>query len=427
MAPKEKVVSKKHIARLERERRQVKLIQYIAIGVVVAVILILAYGYLDINYLQGRQPVVEVNGDKITTNEFQARVVLQRNDLLTQYLQYTQYQQFGLDTSAQLQQIESTLSTPSIVGQQVLDFLINEALIRQEAERRGITISEEDLETFTREQFGFFPNGTPTPTITPTAVDFTYPTLSAAQLELVTATTEPTKSPTLTPLPTATVDPAATAEPTSTPFATPLPSPTPTQYTLEGYEERYSEVLSSMDEIGLTAEQYRRLFETGLLRSKLIEEVTANLPTEEEQVWARHILVSDKETADEIYDRLMNGEEFGTLATELSEDTGSAVNGGDLGWFGTGQMVPIFETAAFALNDGDISKPVQSDFGWHIIQTLGHATVPLSAQAYEQTRQRTFDEFLTKLRDEAEIVTYDYWVERVPTSPNLQDLQAPAQ
>ena len=106
MAPNPKVQSKKHIARLERERRQTKIIQYVAIGVVALVILIVAYGYLDTNVLRKLQPVAEVNGEKITTGEFQARVTVQRNQLLNQYVQYLQYQQmFGLDTTAQLQQI----------------------------------------------------------------------------------------------------------------------------------------------------------------------------------------------------------------------------------------------------------------------------------------------------------------------------------
>ena len=427
MAPKARVTSKKHVARLERERQQVKLIQYIAIGVVAAIILVLAYGYLDINYLQARQPVAEVNGEKISTKEFQARVVLQRNDLLTQYMQYTQFQQLGLDTSTQLQQIEASLSTPSIVGQQVLDLMISEALIRQEAERRGITVSADELETFTREQFSFFPDGTPIPTITPTAVTITYPTLSAAQLELVTATPVPTKGPTVTPPPTATVDPAAAAEATPTLIATPLPSPTATPYTLEGYQSRVNDVLTSMEDVGLTEAQYRRLFETGLLRDKLMEEVTADLPREEEQVWARHILVADEETAKAVIERLNNGEDFAALAVELSQDTGSGARGGDLGWFGPGQMIPVFETAAFSLADGEISQPIQSDFGWHIIQTLGHATIPLSANAYDQARRAAFDDFIAKLREESDITIYDFWVDRVPTSPNLQDLQAPQQ
>ena len=159
MAPKQKVVSKKHVARLERERKQVRIIQFVAIGVVVAVILILAYGYLDISYLQAREPVAEVNGEKITTKEFQARVIIQRNDLINQYMLYQQYQQFGLDVSNQVSQIELSLNTPSIVGQQVLDNMISEVLIRQEAARRGITVSADEVESFTREQFRFFPDG----------------------------------------------------------------------------------------------------------------------------------------------------------------------------------------------------------------------------------------------------------------------------
>ena len=423
MAPKAKVQSKKHIARLERERRQVRLIKIIAVVIVAAVLLIIGYGLLDQYYLQAQRPVAEVNGEEITTKEFQARVVLQRNELLNQYMLYQQYQQFGMDVSNQLSQVELSLNTPSIVGQQVMDYMIGEALIRQEAERRGITVSEDELEKFTQSQFQFFPDGSPTPTITPTPVDITYPTLSPEQLELVTATSVPTEGPTVTPPPTPTLDPEATPEATPTTAPTPLPTATATPYTLEGYQSRLDDVMANMKEIGLTEAQYRRLFETGLLRQKLIEEVTTDLPAEEEQVWARHILVPDEETANEVIERLNNGEDFGELARELSEDSGSAVNGGDLGWFGKGQMVPEFEQAAFDLEIGQVSEPIESQFGFHIIQTLGRTTVPLSASALDQARQTEFEDYINQLREEADITIYDYWVERVPTSPNLQELQ----
>ena len=125
MAPNPRIESKKHVARLERERRQTRIIQYVAVGVVAAVLLILAYGYLDLTYLQKRQPVAVVNGEKISTSEFQARVKVQRGQLVNQYMQYLQYQQlFGMDVSTQLQQIETSLDTPTLVGQQVLDDLI---------------------------------------------------------------------------------------------------------------------------------------------------------------------------------------------------------------------------------------------------------------------------------------------------------------
>jgi len=423
MAPKAKIQSKKHIARLERERRQVRLIKIIAIVVVVAVVLVIGYGLLDQYYLQGLQPVAVVNGEKITTNEFQARVVLQRNDLLNQYMLYQQYQQFGMDLSSQLSQIESSLNTTSIIGQQVLDTMINEALIRQETARRGITVSADEVEKFTQSQFQFFPNGSPTPTITPTPVDFSYPTLSPEQLALVTVTPVPTEGPTVTPPPTATLDPASTPEATPTIAPTPFPTATATPYTLEGYQSRLDEVLANMEQMGLTEAQYQRLFETALLQKKLFEEVTADVPAEEEQVWARHILVPDLETANQVIERLNNGEDFGDLARELSEDPGSAVKGGDLGWFGKGQMVAEFEQAAFNLKVGEISEPIKSQFGYHIIQTLGKAMVPRSADALNQARQTAFSDFVSQLRDEADISTYDYWQDRVPTSPNLQELQ----
>ena len=423
MSPKTKIQSKKHIARLERERRQVRIIQIVAICVVAAVILVLAYGYLDINYFQPRQPIAEVNGEKITTKEFQARVVLQRNDLLNTYMQYLQFQQFGMDITAQLQELERTLSDPGIVGEQVLDQMISEILIRQEAERRGISVSADELEEFTRGQYGFYPDGSPTPSATPTVADITYPTLSPEQLEFVTLTPTPTQGPTVTPPPTATVDPALTPTATSMPEPTPLPAPTATPYTLEGYQERFDEVLTGMKDIGLTEAQYRGLFENELLRTKLIEAVTTDLPTEEEQVWARHILVPDAALANLVIERLNAGEDFGELAKELSQDPGSAEAGGDLGWFGKGVMVTPFEEAAFSLDIGEISEPVQSDFGWHIIQTLGHTTLPISESAYQQARRSAFEEFIAKLRDEAEIVIQDNWLERVPESPGLQDLQ----
>ena len=86
-----------------------------------------------------------------------------------------------------------------------------------------------------------------------------------------------------------------------------------------------------MEEIGLTEAQYRRLFETGLLRQKLLDEITADLPKEEEQVWARHILVPDEETAKEVLDRLESGqspEDIESDMPELGSETGGMGAGG---------------------------------------------------------------------------------------------------
>jgi peptidyl-prolyl cis-trans isomerase SurA len=78
-----------------------------------------------------------------------------------------------------------------------------------------------------------------------------------------------------------------------------------------------------------------------------------------------------KAKIDSIYQRIKAGDDFGTLAKNLSDDKGSSTKNGELPWFGTGRMVPEFETAAFALkNVGDISEPIQSAYGWHIIKLL---------------------------------------------------------
>ena len=88
----------------------------------------------------------------------------------------------------------------------------------------------------------------------------------------------------------------------------------------------------------------------------------------EEEVRARHILVEDEKLANDLADKLKKGGDFNALAKEHSKDPGSKENGGDLGFFGRQQMVPEFETAAFALAPGAVSAPVKSQFGFHIIK-----------------------------------------------------------
>jgi peptidyl-prolyl cis-trans isomerase C len=85
-----------------------------------------------------------------------------------------------------------------------------------------------------------------------------------------------------------------------------------------------------------------------------------------------------KDKADAIRKRIMAGEDFAALAKTESDDTVSGAKGGDLGEFKKGMMIPPFETAAFALKPGDVSEPVQSPFGYHIIQIQSHVTKTLA-------------------------------------------------
>ena len=89
------------------------------------------------------------------------------------------------------------------------------------------------------------------------------------------------------------------------------------------------------------------------------------------KVKCSHILVPKQSEALAILDRIKNGEKFGKLARDLSIDTGSAKKDGNLGYFTKGKMVKQFEEAAFKLQIGQVSEPVKSEFGYHIIKRLG--------------------------------------------------------
>jgi peptidyl-prolyl cis-trans isomerase SurA len=138
-----------------------------------------------------------------------------------------------------------------------------------------------------------------------------------------------------------------------------------------------------------------------------------------EQVHARHILMKTNELQDDatvkqklsaIRDRILKGEDFAGLAKISSEDPGSASDGGDLGWFAPGQYVPELDAEVAKLKDGEISEPFRTQFGWHIVQVLGHrefdSTDELKRrQAAEAIRASHADEetelWMRRLRDEA--------------------------
>jgi peptidyl-prolyl cis-trans isomerase C len=88
----------------------------------------------------------------------------------------------------------------------------------------------------------------------------------------------------------------------------------------------------------------------------------------EEEVRARHILVESKEKARELFEKVAYGTDFAELAKQFSKDPGSKDQGGDLGYFSKGQMVPQFEETAFKLQKGEVSQPFETQFGWHILK-----------------------------------------------------------
>ncbi|MFB9974496.1 peptidylprolyl isomerase [Allobacillus sp. GCM10007489] len=144
-------------------------------------------------------------------------------------------------------------------------------------------------------------------------------------------------------------------------------------------------------------------FRTALYISKLeFEAATADIEITEEEIEthyermqeerkARHILVDEKETAEEIIKKYNDGASFEELAKEYSKD-GSAANGGDLGYTTAGEMVKPFEDAMYGLETNEISEPVESQFGWHVIL--------VEDVRESETEIQPFDEMKDQLREQ---------------------------
>ncbi|HWL13916.1 MAG TPA: peptidylprolyl isomerase [Ureibacillus sp.] len=149
-----------------------------------------------------------------------------------------------------------------------------------------------------------------------------------------------------------------------------------------GGEEAFLEVIASYN---MEVEDVKEDIEVYLLTLKVMEDYVGITDEElttyfeenkanygqAEQVEASHILVEDEATAKEVIEKLNAGGDFAELAKEYSTDTATSEDGGNLGYFGTGEMEEAFETAAFALEVDAISEPVETDYGFHIIKVTG--------------------------------------------------------
>jgi peptidyl-prolyl cis-trans isomerase C len=138
----------------------------------------------------------------------------------------------------------------------------------------------------------------------------------------------------------------------------------------------------------------------------------------EEEISARHILVPTEEEAKAALKRVRAGEDFAKVADEVSKDPGS--KGGDLGWFTKDRMVPEFGEAAYKLNKGEISEPVKSQFGWHVIklddkrQKAFPAFEDVKSQVAQYVAQKSQTELILKLREAAKIERTEAPAAQVP-------------
>lgn len=386
-----KNLTKKQLSRRRREEQQLLWVWASVAAIAVVVLIVIGIGVVS----QLTRTVAIVNGERIRATEYEKRVRFY-------------YYSLGPDL---FEDEQGNVSTET--HQQIVDLLIDEALVRQEAAKRNITATQEEIEIAMEERWFQHYRNPPTPTPSPT------------------------------------VDPQATA----TPEATPTPegaTPAPTATSTPTYEEQYDMFVDNVLRPARVSEAYiRDMAEVTVLRDKLAEAVVQELPDEEDQVNlrysgaadaeqaanmiaayqagvrdevnARHILVATQEEAAAVLERLNAGEDFAALAAELSLDTGSKDQGGDLGWFPRGQMVAEFETAAFEGEIGLVPEPVQTEHGFHVIEILGHEERPidLDTEMFElgwYTRSamaRDFGELFAEMIMTAEIGLFP---EPVPTN-----------
>jgi parvulin-like peptidyl-prolyl isomerase len=386
-------MTKKQRTRAEREARMNRWIIAGTVAVGVLVLGILVYGYLAENVFKGRAPVATVNGVPITTADFQARVRHYRIVLQEQRDYYTA-QRMQLDPTdpnasfllehlnGQIRQLDSMLSEASAtaLGKEVLDRMVQEELIRQEAARRGLTVSQEEIDRAIEEQFGYDRDA---------AVAFLTPTV----------------------VPTAPV----TAETALTATATPVPTPVPK----EEFDRRYQEYVKTyLKPSGLSEAKFRAMVEASLLYDKLQQAMAAEVPQTMEQVRIRYLSFPTQEDAGKVAERLGKGEKWEDIAAEIKADEKSAAYASEPEWvtqgflkeqFGEEAAGTIWETPA-----PQYTAPLAgTDSRWYIVQVMGREVRELESWLRSYEEQRAFQEWL-----QAQMATVQYsedWASKVPT------------
>lgn len=382
-----------HRRRNDAMNRRV-IISLIATGALIVVLI--AAGVLQELVFKPNQPVATVNNTRITTRDYQKQV------------KYAWYQTL---------QSGQQVSDPQGTSLQVLDELVDVVLLREQAAQRNITVSADEVTERIETLFGY-------------------------------QRVPPTPAPSPTPDPNA----APSTEPTAT------PQPTATPITLEAYQSAYKSYLDRMSAAtGMNEADFRALIERDLLQQKLYDDVTKDVPTTAEQVRARHILVAIRTPAPtpeptatggptpdpnatpaptatptpeprdeaqalariiEVQQKVGAGEDFAALAEQFSDDPGSAAEGGELGWFARGQgLVTEFEDAAFQLQAGEVSQPVKTQFGYHLIKVEERDPArALDTYTLEQKKYEAYQAWLTDLRAAAK-VDRTWTLDKVPPTP----------
>ena len=185
-----------------------------------------------------------------------------------------------------------------------------------------------------------------------------------------------------------------------------------------GGQEQFDKML---DDYNMDVEKFKETVKKDLMYQKHKEWFEKEHPVTDEEIKqyyednkdqfakrdASHILVDNEKTAKEIKEKLDKGEDFAALAKEYSKDTANADNGGNLGEFSKGQMVKEFEDAAFALKEGEISEPIKTQFGYHIIKInkVSDSEDDNKDAISKAINEKKYADYIKELNEKANVVT----------------------
>ncbi len=420
----DKELTKKQIAMSRRERQQQRRV-LIVLGVVAVLVLGIAVaGLLDQLVIKPGRPVAIVHGDRLRTDEYQHRVLYERLVLDT-FLQNLQRQLTLLDPedpansflAQYYQQLAGQAQQQRLgVDRQTLDTMVEEDLVRQKAAGLGLTVGEDELNEAVRSRIAGMSGYVTEKEATATASTAVAATATA---ETFTPTPVPTPTPTLTATTVTTGTPTATVE-----IPTPAPTPTPHVITDEEFTQDYADYLKLLkEETGLSEAEYRQIVEAELLATKVYDYFADQVPAEAEQVNVSEIRVETEEDAQAALKRLDAGEDFALVATEVSTNTFSAENGGELGWFLKDELDtrfgPDIAEAAFSLEPGKYSQPVSTADGWRIIKVNERDVRPLTDFQLSTQQREAYTDWLEEART-AEGVDITWEPDMAPPDPLLE-------
>ena len=408
-----------------RAEREAELQKWVVRGVAAAVailVIVVAAAFAVEQFIVPNQAVAIVNGETITVRDFRQGYLLERNRLL---LQLNSVQNSGFDMQQLAQQEPyktwmSEVNVPDQLGLRVINDMVDDRLLAQEAEARNIRVDDDALREAVETYFGYDPTEAALIGVEPTATS----TSTITPTPYVSPTPRPSPTPSPIPEPTSESDPPEEEaqeeeEPTVTPQPTVVEPTLSAEEVRENYEENAEDYRGYFDRVGVASETMDAFFERNARETLLAADL---VPDDSPLLYAdvRHILVEDEETAQAALTALSDGESFAALARALSTDPGSGSRGGELGEAFVGNYVPKFRAAIEGAEIGALVGPVESEFGFHILQV--RSKEERSGEELERQRdqlQRQELELLQEaLREQHSdtIEIYDSWLDYVPRS-----------